>query len=102
MNPDPLGSTGPLESLPLGSLPVHLHQVCDRFEVALQAAGRGGPRPRIEDYLADVPAAEWAALVLNDRARFSDSASAYAAPCLCILASLRLRRRSQARTLCIS
>jgi hypothetical protein len=44
MSPDPLGSTGPLESLPLGSLPVPLHQVCDRFEVALKAAGRGGPR----------------------------------------------------------
>jgi hypothetical protein len=30
----------------------------------------------------------------NDRARFSDGASAYAALCLCFLASLRLRRRS--------
>jgi serine/threonine protein kinase len=63
MSAEPLGSTDPLESLPLESLAVHLHQVCDRFEVALQAAGRGGLRPRIEDYLADVPEAEWAALV---------------------------------------
>jgi tRNA A-37 threonylcarbamoyl transferase component Bud32 len=63
MSAEPLGSTDPLESLPLESLAVHLHQVCDRFEVALQAAAAGGPLPRIEDYLADVPEAEWAALV---------------------------------------
>jgi hypothetical protein len=39
---------------------------------------------------------------LNDRARFADGASAYAALGFCFLASLRLRRRSQARTFRIS
>ena len=58
MSAEPLGSTGPLEALA-----VHLDKICDRFEAALKAAGGGGPRPRIEDYLADVPAAEHAALL---------------------------------------
>jgi WD40 repeat protein len=30
-------------------------QVCTRFEVAWQGVGQGGPRPRIEDYLAEAP-----------------------------------------------
>jgi hypothetical protein len=58
MNPDTLGSTGPLESLT-----PHLDKICDRFEAALKAAGKSGPRPRIEDYLGDVPAAEWEAIL---------------------------------------
>ncbi len=31
--------------------------VCDRFEAAWQAALVGGPRPRIEDHLGEVPEA---------------------------------------------
>ena len=58
MNPETLGSTGPLESLT-----PHLDKICDRFEAALKAAGKSGPRPRIEDYLGDVPAAEWEAIL---------------------------------------
>src|SRR5262245_58874318 len=53
MSVDPLGSTGPLESLS-----PYLDTICDRFEAALKAAGAGGPRPRIEDYLADVTEAD--------------------------------------------
>jgi serine/threonine-protein kinase len=36
---------------------------CNRFEMAWQATPAGGARPRIEDYLADVPQAERAALL---------------------------------------
>ena len=40
-----------------------LDQVCDRFEAAWKAAGGTVERPRIEDYLGDVPEPERAALV---------------------------------------
>jgi hypothetical protein len=36
---------------------------CDRFERAWQASRAGGPGPRIEDYLAEVPEAEHALLL---------------------------------------
>jgi hypothetical protein len=58
MSAQPLGSTGPLEFLS-----PHLDKICDRFEAALKAAGGGGRRPRIDDYLAGVPEAERAALL---------------------------------------
>jgi serine/threonine protein kinase len=58
MNAESPDSTGPLEAL---SPP--LNELCDRFEVALKAAGPHGPRPRIEDYLADVPEAERSTLL---------------------------------------
>jgi serine/threonine-protein kinase len=37
--------------------------VCGRFEAAWKAAGATGPRPRIEDYLGEVPEAERPALL---------------------------------------
>src|SRR5947207_1990744 len=37
---------------------VHLDQVCDRFETAWKNVGSGGMRPRLEDYVADVPEPE--------------------------------------------
>ena len=58
MSAEPLDSTSPLEPLS-----PQLDNLCDRFEVALRAAGPEGPRPRIEDYLADVPEAERPALL---------------------------------------
>ncbi len=36
---------------------------CDRFEAAWQAALAGGPRPRIEDHLADIPPPDHPALL---------------------------------------
>jgi WD40 repeat protein/serine/threonine protein kinase len=45
-----------------GTLPLELAQrldaICDRFEQAWQAVPAGAPRPRLEDYVADVTAAE--------------------------------------------
>jgi tetratricopeptide (TPR) repeat protein/tRNA A-37 threonylcarbamoyl transferase component Bud32 len=35
-----------------------IDQVCDRFEAAWPAPGSGAPRPRLEDFLADVPEPE--------------------------------------------
>jgi hypothetical protein len=58
MSAEPLGSTSPLEPFS-----PHLDKVCDRFEAALKAEGGSGPRPRIEDCLADVSEAERAALL---------------------------------------
>jgi WD40 repeat protein/serine/threonine protein kinase len=43
-----------------GTLPLSVAQaldhLCDRFEQAWQAVGAGGPRPRLEDYVAEVAA----------------------------------------------
>jgi serine/threonine protein kinase len=45
-----------------GTLPLELAQrldaICDRFEQAWQAVPAGAPRPRLEDYVAEVTAAE--------------------------------------------
>jgi hypothetical protein len=49
--------------LPLELLAVHLDRIGGRFEAALKAAGGGDPQPIIEDYLADVPEVERAALL---------------------------------------
>jgi tRNA A-37 threonylcarbamoyl transferase component Bud32 len=46
--PDP--DAAPEESLPL-ALELRIDAVCQSFEAAWQAAGSGGPRPRIEDHL---------------------------------------------------
>jgi hypothetical protein len=58
MSADPLGSTGPLESLS-----PQLDKICDRFEDALKAAEGSSPQPRIEDWLAEVPEAAWPAIL---------------------------------------
>jgi serine/threonine protein kinase len=58
MNAKSPGSTRPLEPVS-----PQLDNLRDRFEIALKAAGPDGPRSRIEDYLADVPEAERAALL---------------------------------------
>jgi len=41
----------------------HVDQVCDRFEAAWKAARSTGQRPRIEEYLVDVPEPERALLL---------------------------------------
>jgi hypothetical protein len=52
-------------SPPTGDAPLSrlLDEVCDRFEAAWKAADTPAARPRIEDYLADVPAPQRPALL---------------------------------------
>jgi hypothetical protein len=45
------------EALPL-DMEWHIDAVCCSFEAAGMAVGRGGPRPRIEEYLTDAAEAE--------------------------------------------
>jgi hypothetical protein len=53
--------------LGIGAVPLSqvrpVDRVCDQFEAAWKSAGTAGPRPRIEDFLADVPQAERSALL---------------------------------------
>src|SRR5215470_17105702 len=45
------------------SLLIRLDEVCDQFEAAWKAAESTGQRPRLEDYLGDVPEPERAAVL---------------------------------------
>jgi WD40 repeat protein/serine/threonine protein kinase len=67
------------ESLPL-SMAQRVDAACSRFEKAWQSVGSQGERPRIEDYLVDVPESERPALVrhlipldTNYRRRFGEA-----------------------------
>jgi len=57
----PLGST----DLFAPPLPLHLDQVCDRFEEDCKKAGAASPLPRVEDYLGETPEPERRALILE-------------------------------------
>src|SRR5437870_3871547 len=53
----------PSEDALRSSVVKRVDKVCDRFEAAWRTAPSTGQRPRIEDYLADAPASERAALL---------------------------------------
>jgi WD40 repeat protein/tRNA A-37 threonylcarbamoyl transferase component Bud32 len=44
----------------------HVDHICDRFEAAWKASRASGPRPRLEDYLAQAPLAGGGAVLLRE------------------------------------